>query len=115
MRRPTNTSLLNVLPIWRTLRTTQLHRERKIQTRITSGDLLCTPTTHAGTTQQQIYVVIFFLIFSQFFRPNSAEVDKNNFDHELDGGVQSTVAAAANEGTVSDFLRREATSDYDFR
>lgn len=49
------------------------------------------------------------------FRPNSAEVDRNeNGEDDEDGGVASKAAVAA-EGSVADFLRKEATSNNDFR
>ena len=49
------------------------------------------------------------------FRPNSAEVDSKyeNGDDDEDGGVASKAVAA--EGSVADFLRKEATSNNDFR
>lgn len=47
------------------------------------------------------------------FRPNSAEVDRNeNGADDEDGGVTSKAVA---EGSVADFLRKEATSNNDFR
>ena len=44
------------------------------------------------------------------FRPNSAEVDRE--ENREDGGVTSKAVA---EGSVADFLRKEATSNNDFR
>lgn len=46
----------------------------------------------------------------RYFRPNSADVDRNGGDNE-DGGVSSKAV----EGNVADFLRKEATTNYDFR
>ncbi|XP_020622715.1 protein Njmu-R1-like [Orbicella faveolata] len=47
-------------------------------------------------------------------RPNNAEVDRNeNGEDDEDGGVASKAAVAA-EGSVADFLRKEATSNNDF-
>lgn len=46
-------------------------------------------------------------------RPNSAEVDRNESgEDDEDGGVTSKAVAA--EGSVADFLRKEATSNNDF-
>jgi len=56
---------------------------------------------------------LFFINYCFFSRPSSAELDKiKNGDDLEDGGVSSKALA---EGSVADFLRKEATSNYDFR
>ena len=58
---------------------------------------------------------LYLLLIICNFRPNSAEVDRNNENDEddEDGGMASKAVAA--EGSVADFLRKEATSNNDFR
>ena len=56
---------------------------------------------------------LFLLLTICNFRPNSAEVDREeNREDDEDGGVTSKAVA---EGSVADFLRKEATSNNDFR
>ena len=57
---------------------------------------------------------LFLLLIILNSRPNSAEVNKNENgeDDREDGGVTSKAVA---EGSVADFLRKEATSNNDFR
>ena len=55
----------------------------------------------------------FILLIIGLFRPRSAEVEENkNGQDSEDGAVSSKIVA---EGSVSDFLRKEATTNYDFR
>ena len=57
---------------------------------------------------------LYILLIICNFRPNSAEVDRNeNGEDDKDGGVTSKAVTA--EGSVADFLRKEATSNNDFR
>jgi len=59
---------------------------------------------------------LYLLLIICNFRPNSAEVDRNeNGEDDEDGGVTSKAVAAEAEGSVADFLRKEATSSNDFR
>ena len=71
--------------------------------------------TYNARRYERKYIILFVFIplIIGYFRPKSAEVEENkNGDDGRDGGVTSKVAA---EGSVSDFLRKEATSNYDFR
>ena len=57
---------------------------------------------------------LYLLLIICNFRPSSAEVERNeNGEDDEDGGVSSKAVAA--EGSVADFLRKEATSNNDFR
>lgn len=68
---------------------------------------------HAGMTLTILSIIYFLCNYCVFVRPNNAEMDKNkNGDDHEDGGVSSKSAAV---GSVADFLRKEATSNYDFR
>ena len=63
---------------------------------------------------KQVIHSLYPLLIVCNFRPNSAEVDRNkNGEDDEDGGVTSKAVAA--EGSVADFLRKEATSNNDFR
>ena len=63
--------------------------------------------------RQFLFIFIFILLIVGLFRPRSAEVEENkNGQDSEDGAVSSKIVP---EGSVSDFLRKEATTNYDFR
>ena len=63
--------------------------------------------------QQFLFIFFFILLIVGLFRPRNAEVEENkNGQDSEDGAVSSKIVA---EGSVSDFLRKEATTNYDFR
>ena len=63
--------------------------------------------------QKFLFIFFFILLIVGPFRPRNAEVEENkNGQDSEDGAVSGKLVA---EGSVSDFLRKEATTNYNFR
>ena len=82
-------------------------------------DLHSIPSVHAGIMVLSIYYqnLLVFVQYFVFFRPHNGRKHSNQSDDEyVDGGLSSkTSGEGASECSVADFLRKEATSNSDFR